>query len=81
MRDILLAFLIAISLGSSAVAEPLRLDKAEKAATSAKPLPAKRAYNSCAAFGAGFAKVEGTDTCVKLGGAVSVGVGGAVGSR
>jgi hypothetical protein len=37
--------------------------------------------NSCAAYGPGFTKVEGTDTCVKLGGAVSVEVGGAVGPR
>ncbi|MBR0871228.1 hypothetical protein JQ633_12725 [Bradyrhizobium tropiciagri] len=31
--------------------------------------------NPCASFGPGFVKVEGTDTCVKLGGAVSVGAG------
>ena len=31
--------------------------------------------NPCASFGPGFVKVEGTDTCVKLGGAVSVGGG------
>ena len=28
-----------------------------------------------ASFGPGFVKVEGSDTCVKLGGAVSVGAG------
>ncbi len=28
---------------------------------------------SCAAYGAGFVKVAGTDTCVKIGGSVSVG--------
>jgi hypothetical protein len=39
------------------------------------------ARNSCAAFGPGFVKVEGTDTCVKVGGAFSVGVSGAAGSR
>ncbi|WP_298363400.1 hypothetical protein [uncultured Bradyrhizobium sp.] len=31
--------------------------------------------NPCASFGPGFVKVEGSDTCVKLGGAVSVGAG------
>jgi hypothetical protein len=80
MHFILLAIIVVTSLAPISAAEPLRLDKAEKAATIAKP-PAKRAYNSCAAFGAGFVKVDGTDTCVKIGGAVSIGVGGAVGSR
>jgi hypothetical protein len=31
--------------------------------------------NSCAAYGPGFVKVEGTDTCVQVGGAVSIGAG------
>ena len=53
MRFILPAIIVVTSLAPVSAAEPLRLDKAEKAATLAKP-PAKRAYNSCAAFGAGF---------------------------
>ena len=32
--------------------------------------------NPCASFGPGFVKVEGSDTCVKLGG--GIGVGGAM---
>jgi hypothetical protein len=50
---------------------------------SGKPLPFKRATsgNSCAAYGPGFVKVEGSETCVKVGGAVSIGVGGSAGSR
>jgi hypothetical protein len=42
---------------------------------SEKMLPLKGApiINSCAAYGAGFIKVEGTDTCVQVGGSVSVG--------
>jgi len=48
-----------------------------------KLLPPKRATsgNSCAAYGPGFVKVEGSETCVKVGGAVSIGVGGSAGSR
>ena len=38
-----------------------------------------RAYVS--AYGPGFVKVEGTETCVKAGGAVGIGVGGSAGSR
>ena len=39
-----------------------------------KNLPTKTTTrgNPCASFGSGFVKVEGSDTCVKLGGSVSV---------
>ncbi len=36
---------------------------------------AASAVNSCAAFGAGFIKLEGSDTCMKIGGSIGVGVG------
>jgi hypothetical protein len=56
---------------------------------SALPVPAGRLLplkgaatgNSCAAFGPGFIKIDGTDTCVKVGGAVSIGAGISSGSR
>jgi hypothetical protein len=32
--------------------------------------------NSCAAFGPGFVKLEGSNSCVKIGGATSIGVSG-----
>ncbi|WFU52170.1 hypothetical protein QA639_20900 [Bradyrhizobium pachyrhizi] len=49
----------------------------------AKILPPKSATrsNPCASYGPGFVKVEGSDTCVKLGGAVSVGGGMSSGGR
>jgi len=37
--------------------------------------------NSCAAYGPGFVKVEGSDTCVQIGGSISIGVGGSTGGR
>ncbi|MBR0895304.1 hypothetical protein JQ616_10130 [Bradyrhizobium tropiciagri] len=42
-----------------------------------KILPSKSATrsNPCASYGPGFVKVEGSDTCVKLGGGISVGAG------
>jgi hypothetical protein len=60
---------------SQAPAEPLPLNKTLPLD---KTLPLKGATSrgSCAAFGPGFVKVEGSDTCVKLGGAISVGAGG-----
>ncbi|WOK19225.1 MULTISPECIES: porin [Rhodopseudomonas] len=40
-----------------------------------KPPPRQVKSNPCAAFGPGFVMAEGTSTCVKLGGSISVGVG------
>ena len=39
-----------------------------------KTLPSKSVTrsNPCASYGPGFVKVEGSDTCVKLGGGISV---------
>ena len=57
--------------------------KSDKAASSAKLLPLKRATpgNSCAAYGAGFVKVEGSETCVKIGGAIGIDAGTSAHSR
>lgn len=43
--------------------------------------PLSRAAKSCAEFGAGFVKLEGSDTCVRIGGSLSIGVGGGSGVR
>jgi hypothetical protein len=80
MRNILAIILVALLPASTAAAEPSRAPK-DKTALPGKLVPAKRAVNSCAAYGAGFVKVDGTDTCVKIGGAVSIGVGGSAGSH
>jgi hypothetical protein len=37
------------------------------------------ANNSCAAYGPGFVRIEGTSTCVKTSGSVGVGAGGSSG--
>ena len=68
---------------SSALAEQPGTQKSDKAALSGKVLPLKGASsgNSCAAYGPGFVKVAGSDTCVKVGGAVSVDVGTSRGAR
>ena len=83
MRNTLLAIMVAVLPLSSASAEPSGARKPDKSATSDRLLPVKRpgAANSCAAYGAGFVKLEGTDTCVKIGGAVSIGAGGATSGR
>jgi Porin subfamily len=83
MRKSLLV-MIALALASVAArAELPRLQKSDKAAPSGKSLPLKRSNsaNACAEYGAGFVKIEGTNTCMKIGGAVSVGAGVSSGSR
>jgi hypothetical protein len=83
MRKSLLV-MIGLALASIAArAEQPRLQKVDGAATSSKLLPLKRSNsaNACAEYGAGFVKIEGTNTCMKIGGAVSVGAGASSGSR
>jgi len=75
MRTIVL---LAASSASTALADPAGRPKLDTPPPS-KVLPMKGASagNSCAAYGPGFMKVEGSDTCVKIGGAVRVDVSGA----
>lgn len=70
MRNILLAIVLAM-LPSAALSGS---QKPDKSAGTGKLLPVKPAGsgNACAAYGAGFVKVEDTDTCVKAGGAISI---------
>jgi hypothetical protein len=84
MRNILLA--IAVAMLPAAAAEPSSSQKSQKPnkpTTSGRQLPLKGAgaANSCAAYGPGFVRLDGTDTCVKIGGAVGIGVGSSSGSR
>jgi hypothetical protein len=76
-----LLVLMTLLLPSVADAEQLRLQKPYKPATSDKPIPLKRSSNACAEYGAGFVKIEGTNTCMKIGGAIGVGAGMSSGSR
>jgi hypothetical protein len=84
MRNTLLAIVVAVLPAQAALAGPSgSSQKPDESANSGRPLPVKRAgtSNSCAAYGPGFVKVEGTETCVKLGGAVSIGVSSSGGWR
>jgi len=82
MRTFFLSMIIAILSGSPVLADPANRTKLDYATPVDRLPPTKSAGgNPCAAFGPGFVKVEGTDTCVKVGGAVRVDVGGAVGAR
>jgi hypothetical protein len=84
MRNTLLAIVATALLpASTALAEQSSHRKPDKPTGSGRLLPLKGAAadNSCAAFGPGFIKVDGTETCVKIGGTVSIGVGGSSGGR
>jgi Porin subfamily len=72
-----LALLIAPAFAEQT--RPLKFDQPN----SGRSLPVKEPKydGSCAAYGAGFVKVAGTDTCVKVGGAVSIGAGTSVRGR
>jgi hypothetical protein len=79
MRNVLFAILLAMLPVSLAAAEQLVIPKPDtSSATSGKLLPLKKstgAVNSCAAYGADFVKVEGSDTCMRIGGAVRLDAG------
>ena len=80
MRTFLLAMSIVVVSGSAVLADPANRTKLDFSTPPERLPPAKStAGNPCAAFGPGFVKVQGTDTCVKVGG--SVDVSGAARSR
>jgi hypothetical protein len=78
MRTTLLAIIVAVLPLSTAVAEPSGHQKPDKSANPGRLLPVKGAGagDACAAYGPGFVKAGGTETCVKIGGAAGIGVGG-----
>jgi hypothetical protein len=45
------------------------------------PLKRSNSANACAEYGPGFVKIEGANTCMKIGGTVSIGAGVSSGSR
>lgn len=71
-----LLVLISLMATSAAAAESLRLPPAERPqAGKALPLKGtagKAGAGSCASYGPRFVMVEGTGTCVKIGGAISI---------
>ncbi len=83
MRNTLLAIVVAMLPPSIVAAEQSSSQKPGTPVASGRLLPLKGAgaSNSCAAYGPGFDRVDGTYTCVKIGGAVSIGVGRSSGSR
>jgi hypothetical protein len=70
MRKIILALVVVVVPTWVSVAE-------ERVPRPARPSgPLRPVGNPCAAYGAGYVKVEGSSTCIKIGGSVSVQGGG-----
>jgi hypothetical protein len=75
MRTILPVIVLAVLSAPAASAQQSSDRKPGK--PPAAPLrAAKAAANPCAAYGAGFVRLEGSSTCVKIGGSFGVGIGG-----
>ena len=68
------AMAIASSAGAQTISEPNSQKKLPPPSAAAKPLKTER-EKSCAMYGAGFARVPNSDTCVKIGGFVEGSVG------
>ena len=83
MRKFLLAIVASTLPAFTALAEQPVFPKSQNAAKPGKLLPLKGATsaNSCAAFGPGFVKIAGSDTCMKVGGYVSSGASAYMGAR
>lgn len=83
MRSILVTIVVAVLPATSALAEPAGRHKPDRHPSAGRVLPPKGSgtVNSCAEFGPGFVKVEGTDTCMRVGGGISIGAGGSSGRR
>jgi hypothetical protein len=83
MRKSLLVIVALLLPALSAPAEQPGIQNSDRTAPPGKTLPLKGASsgNPCTAYGPGFVKIAGSDTCVKVGGAVSVDVGTSKGAR
>jgi hypothetical protein len=75
MRTIFPVIVLAMLSASAAPAQQSGDRKPVKPATAVPLRPAKAAANPCAEYGAGFVRIEGSSTCIKIGGSFGVGVG------
>ena len=74
MRNILICIALVTATPASAEStRPLKLD--QPARSQSMPVKPPKYDGACAAYGAGFVKIDGTNTCMKIGGSISVGAG------
>jgi hypothetical protein len=75
MRTIFPVIVLTVLSASAASAQQSRDPKPDKPAVTLPLRPAQAAANPCAEYGPGFVRVEGSSTCIKIGGSIGVGVG------
>ena len=73
MRSIFVAIIVALLPASIAVAQDRQWEGGPAHRSQVAPAQQPRAGNSCAAYGPGFVKVEGSEICVQVGGSVASG--------
>ena len=73
-----LAALMALAWGNVASAQQHKNKPRKQSATEATtaPVPRSPSHNPCAQYGAGFTRMPGSDTCIRIGGSVGVEAGG-----
>jgi hypothetical protein len=78
MQILLLLAAFLLALASPVMAGQAATQTRSKFEPPPKVLPLKDAAstNACAAYGPGFVKLSGTDTCIHVGGSISIGAGG-----
>jgi hypothetical protein len=76
MRMVHPVIIVAVLSAPAASAQQSGDRKPDKPAPSARLRPAKAAQNPCAEYGAGFVRIEGSSTCMKIGGSFGAGLGG-----
>jgi hypothetical protein len=72
MRQLLLLLILTTIPFQAKASEPRKAKKAPSIDV-ARPKPPEG--NPCAAYGAGFVRVEGSSTCIRIGGGIGIGAG------
>lgn len=72
MRKLVLAFVVAVL--PTWVASAQQSSQLPKQSSKSRT-PHQAIANPCAKYGVGFAKIAGSDTCIKIGGSISVEAG------
>jgi hypothetical protein len=76
MRTIFPVIVLAVLSASAASASAQQSSDRKPGKPSVPLRPAKAAANPCSEYGPGFVRIEGSSTCMKVGGSLDVGVGG-----
>jgi Porin subfamily len=83
MRNTLSAIVVAMLPASLAAAGHAGASKPATLANPGRLLPPRGAgaSHSCAAYGPGFVNVDGTETCIRIGGTVRIEAGRSIGDQ